>query len=114
MLISVYFTITGSSTIVTLLLVGYSFVTQLFPTLVASLMKDNRVTSAGAHAGIVVGVVVAAVLTFTHASVGSLMPWLPQAIQDFNVGIIALIANVVVLVVVSALTQSHRQPAAAE
>jgi SSS family solute:Na+ symporter len=114
MLIAVYFTITGSSTIVTLLLVGYSFVTQLFPTLVCSLMKRNPVTATGAFAGILTGVVVAAVLTFTHASVGSLMPSLPQAIRDFNVGIIALIANVVVLIVVSAATRTQGASVAAE
>ena len=44
MLIAVYFTITGSSTIVTLLLVGYSFVTQLFPARDRSLMTHNRRT----------------------------------------------------------------------
>ena len=31
MLVAVYFTFTGNATIVALLLVGYSFVTQLFP-----------------------------------------------------------------------------------
>ena len=114
MLIAVYFTINGSSTIVTLLLVGYSFVTQLFPTMVASLMKRNPVTAVGAMAGILTGVVVAAVLTFTHATVNSLIPGLPQAIQDLNVGIIALVANVAVLALVSALTQSQRMPVEAE
>jgi SSS family solute:Na+ symporter len=99
---------------VTLLLVGYSFVTQLFPTLVCSLMKRNPVTAVGAMAGIFTGVVVAAVLTFTHATVGSLIPGLPQAIQDINVGIIALVANVVVLVVVSAATRTQGASVAAE
>ena len=105
MLVAVYFTITGSSTIVTLLLVGYSFVTQLFPSLIASLFPNSGATRQGAMAGIIVGVEVAAWLTFSHASVGSLMPFLPQAIKDFNVGIIALIANVVVLMAVSAATR---------
>lgn len=114
MLIAVYFTIHGSSTIVTLLLVGYSFVTQLFPTMVCSLMKRNPVTAVGAMAGILTGVVVAAVLTFTHATVGSLIPGLPQAIQDINVGIIALVANVVVLVAVSAATRTQGASVAAE
>jgi solute:Na+ symporter, SSS family len=107
MLIAVYFTITGSSTIVTMLLVGYSFVTQLFPTVVASLLPRNPVTAAGAFAGILAGVVVATVLTFTHATIGSLIPGLPEAIRDLNVGIIALAANVVVLVVVSAATRGR-------
>ncbi len=111
MLIAVYFTITGSSTIVTMLLVGYSFVTQLFPTVVASLMPRNPVTAAGAFAGILAGVVVATVLTFTHATIGSLLPGLPEAIRDLNVGIIALAANVVVLIAVSAVTRQRAVPA---
>jgi len=105
MLIGVYFTITGSSTIVTMLLVGYSYVTQLFPTVIASLMPRNPVTASGAFAGILAGVIVATILTFTHATIGTLIPGLPEAIRDLNVGIIALIANVVVLLVVSAITR---------
>ena len=68
MLVSVYFTIAGSVTIVTMLLVGYSFVTLLFPAVIASRMPHNPVAAAGAFAGILVGVAVAAVLTFTHAT----------------------------------------------
>jgi SSS family solute:Na+ symporter len=113
MLVAVYFTLNESSTIVNMLLVGYSFVTQLFPTVVASLMRRNPVTPAGAFAGILTGVVVASVLTFTHATIGSLIPGLPEVIRDLNVGIIALAANVAVLVVVSAVTQRFAAPAEA-
>lgn len=105
MLIGVYFTLTGNATIVTMLLVGYSFVTQLFPVVVASILPRPFVTTPAAFLSILVGVVIAAILTFTHASIGGWAPGLPQAIQDLNVGIVALIANIVVLVVVSALTQ---------
>jgi hypothetical protein len=42
---------------------------------------------------------------FTHATVGSLFPALPQAIRDLNVGIIALAANIVAMVVVSSMTR---------
>ncbi|MDD2859889.1 MAG: sodium:solute symporter family protein, partial [Acidiphilium sp.] len=94
-------------TIVTLLLVGYSFVTQMFPALVVSLFPGSGATKQGAMAGIIAGVVVAAWLTFSHATVGSLLPFLPQPIQDFNVGIIALIVNIVMLVAVSAVTKRH-------
>ncbi|WP_287800083.1 sodium:solute symporter [Acidiphilium sp.] len=106
MAVAVYFTLTGNSTIVTLLLVGYSFVTQMFPALIASLFPRSGVTRQGAMAGIVVGVAVAAWLTFSHASVGKLLPFLPGPLKDFNVGIIALIANIVVLFAVSAVTRS--------
>ena len=105
MLVAVYFTFAGSSTIVTLLLVGYSFVTQMFPALIASLVPGSRATKEGAFAGILAGVGVAAWLTFTHATIGSLLPFLPQAVEDLNVGIVALILNLVVLIAVSAATQ---------
>ena len=113
MLVAVYFTLTGNATIVTMLLVGYSFVTQLFPAVVMSLMPRNPTTPAGAFAGILVGAVVAAVLSFTHATIGSLFPALPQAIRDLNVGIIALAANIVAMVVVSAVTRPSAVPAGA-
>ena len=105
MLVAVYFTLSGSSTIVTLLLVGYSFVTQMFPALVASLLPRVPATKEGAFAGILAGVLVAAWLTFTHTTIGTLLPVLPQAIKDLNVGVVALIVNVAVLAAVSAATR---------
>src|SRR6185312_12747871 len=53
-LAAVWFTLRGGTTIVALLLMGYSFVTQLFPSLVMSLRANNRLTRAGAMAGILV------------------------------------------------------------
>ncbi|MBN8898666.1 MAG: sodium:solute symporter family protein, partial [Rhodospirillales bacterium] len=55
-LVAVWFTLEGGTTIVALLLMGYAFVTQLLPTLVASLLPHNPVTREGAFAGIGVGV----------------------------------------------------------
>jgi solute:Na+ symporter, SSS family len=113
MLVAVYFTLTGNATIVAMLLVGYSFVTQLFPAVIASLMPRNPVTPAGAFVGILVGAVVAAVLSFSHATIGSLFPALPEAIRDLNVGIIALTANILAMVVVSSVTRPDTVPARA-
>jgi SSS family solute:Na+ symporter len=113
MLVAVYFTLTGSATIVALLLLGYSYVTQLFPSVIASLMARNHVTAAGAFAGIVTGVAITTILTFTKTTIGSVFPGLPEVIRDLNVGIIALIGNVVVMMVVSAVTQSRVAAAAA-
>jgi hypothetical protein len=42
MLVAVYFALTGNATIVAMLLVSYSFVTQLFPAVIASLMRAIR------------------------------------------------------------------------
>lgn len=104
-LISVFVTFKGGGTLVALLLMGYSLVTQLFPTLLFSLMKNNFVTKAGAFAGISTGVATVAFVTISGSTVGTIFPFLPQAIQDFNVGIIALIINLIVLTVVSLLTR---------
>ena len=103
-LVAVYFTLRGGTTIVALLLMGYSFVTQLFPAVVCSLAARNRVTKQGAFAGIVAGVAVVTYTTLTKASVGQLFPFLPDRMKDINIGFLALALNVIVLIVVSAVT----------
>ena len=105
-LISVYFTLRGGNTIVALLLMGYAFVTQLFPVLIGSLMRRNPVTTPGAIAGILVGVATVAYLTLTKATVGTLIPFLPLPLQDVNVGIVAMVLNLIALAAVSAVTRS--------
>jgi SSS family solute:Na+ symporter len=104
-LLSVYFTLRGGETIVALLLMGYSFVTQLFPALVLSLLARNPATKEGAFAGIVAGVATVAAVTLTHTGFGKLFPGLPPTVADLNIGIVALVANILVLVVVSAVTR---------
>ncbi|MFP5113072.1 sodium:solute symporter family protein [Bacillaceae bacterium C204] len=105
-LIALYFTFKGGDTLVTLLLMGYSLVTQLFPALVFSLAKKNVVTKAGAFAGIAVGVFTVAYITISASTVGTLFPALPQFVKDLNVGVIALIINLVVTFAVSLVTIS--------
>jgi SSS family solute:Na+ symporter len=106
--IALYFTFNGGDTIVSLLLMGYSLVTQLFPALVLSLCRRRLVTSAGAAAGIVAGVVVVAVFTISGATLTGLAPWLPQPLKDLNTGVVALVVNVVVLAIVTMITRRHR------
>lgn len=53
-------------------------------------------------------VAVVAITTLTHASIGQWFPFLPERLKDLNIGLAALALNVVVLVVVSALTQASR------
>jgi SSS family solute:Na+ symporter len=111
-LIAVYLTLNGGSAIVPLLLMGYSLVTQFLPALLASFLKRNPVTKQGAICGILAGVAVVAYTTIQSASIGSLFPSFPQWAKDMNIGIVALIVNLVVLLVVSAVTQKfalHRK-----
>jgi SSS family solute:Na+ symporter len=104
-LVAIWFTLQGGNTIVSLLLMGYSFVTQLFPALIASLMQRSRATKQGAMCGIVAGVAVVVVTTTMHLSIGQMFAFLPDAMKDINIGFLALALNIVVFAVVSALTQ---------
>jgi solute:Na+ symporter, SSS family len=108
-LVAVGFTLKGGDTIVALLLMGYSLVTQLFPALVCSLAPRNRATKQGAFCGIVAGVGVVVATTLLHASVAQLMPFAPDALKDVNIGFLALGVNVIVLAAVSAMTQPRAQ-----
>ena len=109
-LVAVTFTLRGGETIVALLLMGYSFVTQLFPAMVCSLAPHNRATKQGAFCGILAGVAVVAVTTLMHISMGQLFPFLPDAAKDVNIGFVALALNIIVLIAVSALTQPSSTP----
>ena len=48
---------------------------------------------------------VVAVTTLMHLSMGQLFPFLPDAVKDVNIGFMALALNIIVFVVVSAVTQ---------
>lgn len=111
-LVAVFFTLRGGETIVALLLMGYSFVTQLFPALVLSLARRNFATREGATAGIIAGVATVAAVSLTGTNFHTLS-WLPPQIQDLNIGIVALAVNCVVLTVVSLATRRATAPASA-
>jgi solute:Na+ symporter, SSS family len=112
--IGCYFAIAGSSTIVALLLIGFSFVSQLFPGVVLSLRERNPATKEGVFAGIVAGGGTMAYFTLGHEGLGKLLPGLPDVVKDINVGVIALLVNVAVLAVISAVTAGRRLPLAGE
>ncbi|MGY4512378.1 sodium:solute symporter family protein [Bradyrhizobium sp. USDA 3650] len=99
-LVAVFFTLRGGETIVALLLMGYSLVTQLFPSLVLSLGKRNIATREGAAAGILAGIATVAFVSLTGLNFHKL-PWLPPQVQDLNIGIVALAVNLIVLIAVS-------------
>jgi SSS family solute:Na+ symporter len=99
--IALLFTFRGGSAIVSLLLAGYSLVTQLFPALIASLPRRPVVPKEAAATGIIAGVLTVAYLTVSGTTVATLLPALPQWIKDLNVGIVALLVNLAALAVVT-------------
>jgi SSS family solute:Na+ symporter len=91
------FALVFPNALVNLLLIGYDGVSQLFPSVVLALVW-KRLTRAGAAAGIVTGIAVAAGLVFTKH----------DPLWGLNAGFIALAANAAVAAVVSLLTPSRR------
>jgi solute:Na+ symporter, SSS family len=104
-LVAVFVTLRGGQTIVALLLMGYRFVTQLFPALVMSLRRHNPLSSIAVFAGIIVGVATVAATSVTHTTIATLMPGLPEALRDLNIGIVALASNVLTLAVVDLIAR---------
>ncbi|MBH0332871.1 sodium:solute symporter [Brevibacillus brevis] len=101
--ISLYFVMNGGNALYALLLMSFSLITQLFPSLLLSLLSNNQINKYGACWGILVGVITVAYLTLSKTTIGTLFPDLPQIIKDFNPGFIALFVNVLVAFLVSRL-----------
>jgi SSS family solute:Na+ symporter len=92
-LISLYFAIYGSRTLVSLLLLGYAGISQLFPGVVLGLYW-RRATTIGVFAGLVVGVGTEAFLALTNR----------DPLFGLNAGFIGLCANFAVTVALGVLT----------
>ncbi|WP_255954769.1 sodium:solute symporter family protein [Streptomyces odontomachi] len=99
----------GGSTLVSLLIVGYSYIVQLLPALLTSLLPRNPLERWGAGVGAVVGVVVASLFAFNAVTVADLQKVLPTELAQLNSGVFALVANVLVAFTVSgAMLRSRR------
>lgn len=109
--VALVFTFRGGDTLVTLLLMAYNLVTQLFPCLIASLTTRRFVTSGGAIAGILVGEATVAAITLGNVTLPELLPALPRSITDINIGLVALALNTTTMCAVSVLS-SRRGTAA--
>jgi solute:Na+ symporter, SSS family len=104
-LVTLVFTLGNTLDLVLLALLGAAFVTQLLPALLFSLVGNNFATKWGAAAGILAGVAILTYLTVTGLTLRAIFPSL-GSLGDINVGIVALHANVVVLVAVSLTTRT--------
>jgi len=113
-LVAVAFALKGGETLVPLLLMGYNFVTQLIPALVLALPERPVIGRGAAFAGIVAGEATVAWISLSGITLARAFPSWPHAITDLNIGIVALVVNVVVLTLVALLTGGAKgRPAAA-
>jgi len=93
-----YFAIYSSSTLVQLLLFGYSGVAQFFPGVVLGLYW-KRTTGTGVLAGLITGVGLGMLLFFTKRD-----PY-----QGWNAGFLALCVNFAVTAIVSRMTTARSE-----
>ena len=105
MLVAVALTFLGGRSIVSLLILGFSFVTQLAPALFATLCRRPVANTMGAIAGIVAGVVSVGCTLAFGISLKTLAPSAPGWLQDTNIGIVALALNACTMLLVSVLTR---------
>ena len=90
---ALYLSLHSSTTLVGLLILAYSGIAQFAPGIVLGLYS-KRVTAKGILSGLLTGLALAGYLTFTHRD-----PFL-----GINAGFVGLVANLLVLSVVSSLT----------
>lgn len=98
MLIALFANSYGGETIVGLLIVGYGLVSQLFPALVFSFCRNNPISKLGAIGGMLIGVMIMFISILTKVNFND---YLPTVLNGLNVGIIALIANLIVTLIIS-------------
>ena len=101
--IAYYFAVVSHASLVGLLLGAYGGVAQIFPTLIATFYW-RRATVAGALAGLLTGISVNMVFLLQPA-------WRPLPLHE---GIYGLVANGIVLVVVSLMTKPTSEARLAE
>ena len=92
---------------VTMLLLAYAIVAQLAPALALALVAPSRIRPAFIVGGILLGEATVAVFAMPGVSVASVFPSWPSALQDINVGVLALCANLVVIGCGTLVPPSH-------
>jgi SSS family solute:Na+ symporter len=97
--VALFFAIYSSTSLVALLLLGYTGVTQFFPGVVLGLYS-RRVTAPGVFAGLATGVAIVAFLTLTNR----------DPFMGLNAGFLGLSANFAITAVVSLFTHRALQP----
>lgn len=106
--IALWFTFRGGSTIVALLLMGYAFVTQLFPAVLLSLGRA-RSSAFSIGLGICVGVGIVSWTTLTGTTFAQLAPNWPPIVTDVNIGMLALGGNVCAVVLAEAIRRARAE-----
>jgi SSS family solute:Na+ symporter len=98
MAVALLFAVSGTSTIVALLLLGYAGVTQFFPGVVLGLYW-SRASRSGVFCGLVVGIATVTFLTLSGR----------DPFMGLNAGFIALVLNFILAITLSLMTRTESQ-----
>lgn len=103
----------GGESLVSLLLVAYAVVVQLFPPLLGAIIPAWRITTAGAIAGLVAGIAGVVAITWTDTTLAALFPSAPPALTDLNIGIVAVSLNTLIMLLISRFSRRNSASLAA-
>lgn len=96
----------AGETIVSLLIIGYGLVSQLFPALIFSLFDKNPISKTGAILGMMTGIGMMFISIFGKVNIGNI---LPTSLTGLNFGVIALVMNLLVMLIVSLITKCNKK-----
>lgn len=108
--IAFIFTITGGEALAILNIMSYGLITQLVPALLFGFFDTKLMNKFGAMAGIVVGVSIVLYNAITDIKLIDIFYNIPSYLNDLNTGMIALIANFIIGITISLVTNTKITP----
>ncbi|MBN8201665.1 sodium:solute symporter family protein [Bacillus sp. NTK034] len=105
-LIAYVFTVTGGNALAILNIMSYGLITQLVPALIFGFFNTKFMNKYGAMAGILTGVSIVLYNAITSFKLINIFPNIPSAINDINIGFVAIGINIFIGVSVSLLTNA--------
>lgn len=105
-LIAFVFSITGGNALAILNIMSYGLITQLVPALIFGFFNTKLMNKYGAIAGILTGVSLVLFNAITSFIILNIFPNIPSAINDINIGFIAIGVNIFIGLSVSLLTNT--------
>lgn len=100
------FTITGGNALAILNIMSYGLITQLVPALIFGFFNTRYMNKYGAIAGILTGVSIVLFNAVTSFKLVNIFPNIPSAINDINIGFVAIGINILIGVGVSLATNT--------
>ncbi|WP_458682750.1 sodium:solute symporter family protein [Prescottella equi] len=104
-IIALGLSLSDGQAIVSLLILAYSFVTQLAPGLFLSLLRKNPASKEGVCAGMIGGTALIGYMTVSGTSSSQIVPLLPPSLHSISSGVVALGFNVALIVLGTILSR---------